>query len=360
MTFSEKLTILRKRRGLSQEQLAEMLDVSRQSVSKWEAQQTLPETSKIIIIGEIFNVSIDLLLRDEQSIEFEDAPKVILEPEIETVNEPIIIFCSKCGKENAIDSAFCGYCGNPFAHISESIEETKSTYNDTDLFTIQPATINFPAGFEFKKFCANCANKIGIFSRTKISNGMYLCDNCVSQCSNIIVSQLSHKTIVEVKNDIARMKLYPEFTPTHQFGRILFDANNKLWKAYQYPIFRFQDINDFEVVEERETQSISCTHQKTKTKGGLGRALVGGAMFGVAGAIVGGSTAKRKSVTIGSINTTNIDYFTKLGIKIMLNDMSVPSITVDFLCGRTLVSKSQKIIDDVNNALGFLNIVVKN
>ncbi|MCX4297691.1 MAG: helix-turn-helix transcriptional regulator [Lachnospiraceae bacterium] len=50
MTFSEKLLLIRKQKGLSQEQLAEMLDVSRQSVSKWETQQTLPEPNKLVLI----------------------------------------------------------------------------------------------------------------------------------------------------------------------------------------------------------------------------------------------------------------------------------------------------------------------
>ena len=49
LKFSEKLRLLRKERGLSQEQLAELLDVSRQSVSKWESSQTLPEINKLII-----------------------------------------------------------------------------------------------------------------------------------------------------------------------------------------------------------------------------------------------------------------------------------------------------------------------
>lgn len=359
MTFSEKLTILRKRRGLSQEQLAEMLDVSRQSVSKWEAQQALPETSKIIMIGEIFNVSIDLLLKDDQSIEIEETTKIILESTQET-EEPSVMYCTKCGKENAIDSSFCGYCGNPFSPLGTPIEEIEEPQNNTILTGAHSQEISFPVGFEFKKYCANCGAKIGAFNRTKIDGEMYLCESCVEQCSNIIVSQLRYKTIADVKNDIARMNLYPEFAPTHRFGKLLFDANNKLWKAPNYPVYRFQDINDFEVVEERETQSISYTNQRTKTRGGLGRSLVGGAMFGVAGAIVGGATAKRKSVTIGSTNTSNIEFFTKLGIRIMLNDMTVPSITINFLDSSRLVSKSQQIVEDVNNALGFLNIIVKN
>ena len=68
MTFSEKLLLLRRQKGMSQEQLAEMLDVSRQSVLKWEAQQTLPEPSKLILISEIFEVSIDQLLKDDLSV----------------------------------------------------------------------------------------------------------------------------------------------------------------------------------------------------------------------------------------------------------------------------------------------------
>ena len=69
MTFSEKLLLLRKQKRLSQEQLAEMLDVSRQSVSKWESQQTLPEPSKLILISQIFNVTIDQLLKDDMPME---------------------------------------------------------------------------------------------------------------------------------------------------------------------------------------------------------------------------------------------------------------------------------------------------
>ena len=145
MTFSEKLTILRKRRGLSQEQLAEMLDVSRQSVSKWEAQQALPETSKIIMISEIFNVSIDLLLKDEQTIEIEETTKIILELTKKT-EELNVMYCTKCGKENAIDSSFCGYCGNPFSPLGTPIEEISESQNNTILMVAQSQEISFPVG----------------------------------------------------------------------------------------------------------------------------------------------------------------------------------------------------------------------
>ena len=65
MFFSEKLYSLRRAKGLSQENLADMLNVSRQSVSKWEAGAAMPEIEKLMAIADIFSVSVDSLLRDE-------------------------------------------------------------------------------------------------------------------------------------------------------------------------------------------------------------------------------------------------------------------------------------------------------
>ncbi len=65
MRFNEKLQILRKEKKLSQEQLADMLDVTRQAVSKWESGTTYPEMDKLIIICKIFNCSLDDLTNDE-------------------------------------------------------------------------------------------------------------------------------------------------------------------------------------------------------------------------------------------------------------------------------------------------------
>lgn len=62
MSIAERILQLRKARGLSQEQLANEIGVSRQAVSKWESQQSLPDLDKIIILSEYFNVSADYLL----------------------------------------------------------------------------------------------------------------------------------------------------------------------------------------------------------------------------------------------------------------------------------------------------------
>ncbi|MEK4423932.1 helix-turn-helix domain-containing protein [Solibacillus sp. FSL K6-1523] len=64
MTFGEKLFKLRKEKGLSQEALAEKVNTTRQAVSKWENGQGFPETEKILLIGSIFGVSMDYLLKD--------------------------------------------------------------------------------------------------------------------------------------------------------------------------------------------------------------------------------------------------------------------------------------------------------
>lgn len=65
MTFGEKLQSLRKQSGLSQEQLASQLTISRQAISKWELDSSLPDTENIIQLSKLFNVSIDYLLNDE-------------------------------------------------------------------------------------------------------------------------------------------------------------------------------------------------------------------------------------------------------------------------------------------------------
>jgi len=65
MTIEERIQELRKSKGLSQEQLAEMLGVSRQAVSKWESGQSLPEVEKLIAMGEFFGVTIDYILKGD-------------------------------------------------------------------------------------------------------------------------------------------------------------------------------------------------------------------------------------------------------------------------------------------------------
>jgi len=65
MILAEKIVRLRKQVGWSQEELAEKMNVSRQSVSKWEGTNSIPDLNKIIMLAELFEVSTDYLLKDE-------------------------------------------------------------------------------------------------------------------------------------------------------------------------------------------------------------------------------------------------------------------------------------------------------
>lgn len=69
MKTEEKLSQLRKERGMTQTELAEALDVSRQTVSKWECGVAVPTTDKLICIGKIFGVPLDDLLNDDLSVQ---------------------------------------------------------------------------------------------------------------------------------------------------------------------------------------------------------------------------------------------------------------------------------------------------
>lgn len=66
MTFAEKLQILRKGKGYTQEALAEVLNVSRQAVAKWEAGMTYPDIANLIQISGLMHVSIDYLVKDQE------------------------------------------------------------------------------------------------------------------------------------------------------------------------------------------------------------------------------------------------------------------------------------------------------
>ena len=71
MILAEKIARLRKKNGWSQEDLAEKMNVSRQAVSKWESAQTVPDLEKILMLGDLFGVTTDYLLKDEiESEEF--------------------------------------------------------------------------------------------------------------------------------------------------------------------------------------------------------------------------------------------------------------------------------------------------
>ena len=69
MAIGEKLGLLRKKNGMTQEDLAETLNVSRQSVSRWEINIAFPETDKLIKLSKLFGCSIDYLLKESNEVD---------------------------------------------------------------------------------------------------------------------------------------------------------------------------------------------------------------------------------------------------------------------------------------------------
>ncbi|WP_195571952.1 helix-turn-helix domain-containing protein [Paenibacillus sp. 1001270B_150601_E10] len=78
MGFNEKLVQLRKERGMTQESLADLLKVSRQAISKWESGQSYPEMDKLIALSELYGVTLDSLVKD-QDVQ-KDSHNTISEP----------------------------------------------------------------------------------------------------------------------------------------------------------------------------------------------------------------------------------------------------------------------------------------
>ncbi|MBQ9983050.1 MAG: helix-turn-helix transcriptional regulator [Lachnospiraceae bacterium] len=76
MKLAEKIYQERRKLGLSQEQFAERMDISRQAVSKWESGQSMPDLDKIVAMSQIFGVSTDYLLKEDESVSEEVAGDV--------------------------------------------------------------------------------------------------------------------------------------------------------------------------------------------------------------------------------------------------------------------------------------------
>ncbi len=103
MTLNQKLVVLRKKAGITQGELAASLEVSRQSVHKWESGQCYPEVPKLIKLKEIFEVSIDDLLDDGVEIALPEKKRVRSVRVEESIGEKIEVSTeeNKQNKNNA-------------------------------------------------------------------------------------------------------------------------------------------------------------------------------------------------------------------------------------------------------------------
>lgn len=115
MKLSEKLYKLRKEKGLSQEALAEKLHTTRQAISKWENDQGYPETENLLLLSNIFDVSIDFLLRDALDTEEKSEKGYCVSEEMA---RGYIAHEKRMGKYLGLCFLFWTFAGIPYAMLS--------------------------------------------------------------------------------------------------------------------------------------------------------------------------------------------------------------------------------------------------
>ena len=93
MTLGEKISTLRNQHNMSQGALAEKMNVSRQSISKWETDNSVPELDKLIQLSEVFNITLDELVKGEALQK--EAPKEIEPQENESASHPAQVIAQK-------------------------------------------------------------------------------------------------------------------------------------------------------------------------------------------------------------------------------------------------------------------------
>ena len=130
MSFSDNLKVIRKEKNLSQEELAELLGVSRQAVSKWELGDGYPEAEKLLIIAGKLNVSLDALMDTEivnTAVNKHNAPGQIT---ITSPYEGVIVRCNKVVKSQK----FKGGKASPKYALFAQDQNERSFWGATNTF----------------------------------------------------------------------------------------------------------------------------------------------------------------------------------------------------------------------------------
>ncbi len=130
MSFGENLQAIRKKNNLSQEDLAEMLGVSRQAVSKWELGEGYPEVDKLISISKQLNVSLDSLMNNEGNSSIPENSRTSETIRIVSPNEGVIINASKVSRS----SRFKGMKNSPKYALFASDKSDASVWGAQNTF----------------------------------------------------------------------------------------------------------------------------------------------------------------------------------------------------------------------------------
>lgn len=210
--------------------------------------------------------------------------------------------------------------------------------------------------------CAICEKELG-FSKFEIMDG-YICRNCFKKCGytaiGFTLTPLEELTIDRVMSDYngVATAIDQNLASINRVGGYVdFDNDNKIMTIHRTGLFGsdipipYNNILDFDILEDNN----SIVKGKSRTKGGLGRAIAGGLLFGGVGAIVGGTTGKRKTKS----KEKTIEYVTSLRIKITVKDFVIPSVYIDLINSKTKADSSTARIasNAAQEIMSFLTII---
>ena len=195
--FSEKLQLIRKNRGLTLEELAEKLSVSRQAVAKWKSGQVYPEITNLIQISNLFNATIDYLV-----LELKDG-FVLYHGSYCEVKEPDL---AKCAKRKDFGQGF---------YLTTSKEQAESFLRTSIAKAIATGTIK-----EGQKF-----GYISTFEFNLSGNlETHIFENADVDWLHCIAAHRKKKMFIEVEREMARYDIIA--------GKIADDATNATLTAY--------------------------------------------------------------------------------------------------------------------------------
>ena len=246
MTFAEKLKELRKQNGISQEQLAEKIYVSRQAITKWESGNGIPDIENLISISNLFNESLDSLLSEEKSLiskheflyesrtEYDlDNPKKI-DLKFGTAHEVII---EKTKDEKIIVIAASNKLNFIAQQVKVKIEENKKRMDvivkhSNDLTDIAAAENLFILVKIPERFVADVELASELVN-LKIRDITFDTIEFVGRVKNISVTnasghvELDSNSNLDIKINSAKGKM--DINQIHSISKICFDGNQKYY-----------------------------------------------------------------------------------------------------------------------------------
>lgn len=192
------------------------------------------------------------------------------------------------------------------------------------------------------KKCAICESDATVLNnRRKIANNEVVCQKCLRRAKSLTLKQTLR--LIKVTSDEIRKSISESvgekvlnFKADEAIGKVEFDFGDESMLIPgilgNVTIIKFKDIESFDLVEDGETV----------TKGGIKRAIVGGALFGRTGAVVGALTANKKK-----------EYCNTLQIQIIERDKTKPTIRIPYISRRTQVDSAE-----YDNSLTMASLVM--